>query len=117
MLVNKSNEKVISREEELADTGFRRMRGLMFRGRFRKPLLFILPKETRLGASIHMLFVFFSIDVVYLDRNWKVVDLYENVRPFTLNIAPKVPVRYFIELPAGSVRKYGIRKGSRIEKR
>jgi uncharacterized membrane protein (UPF0127 family) len=114
MLINKSNEKVISREEEIAGTLWKRMRGLMFRKRIDKPLIFILPRKTRFEASIHMFFVFFPIDLVYLDENWKVVDLREKIAPFTLNVTPIAPAKYFIELGAGSIKKFKIRIGNRI---
>ena len=45
----------------------------------------------RLGASVHMLFVFFPLDLVFLDKNKRVVDKKEGFRPFSLNYTPKKP--------------------------
>ena len=117
MLINKRNEYVISKEEETADSLLKRMRGLMFRRRISKPLLFILPKPTRRQASIHMFFVFFPIDLVYLDENWRVVDIYVGVRPFTVNITPKKEAKYILEMEKGTVARSDIRLGDLIVQR
>ncbi len=50
------------------------------------------------ASDIHMLFVFQSIDVVWLDKNKKVIDIKENVKPFTSLIRPKIKAYYVIEL-------------------
>jgi hypothetical protein len=77
-----------------------RLRGLMFRRRLAEDeaLLFVQGSEDRLGASIHMFFVFFDIGVVWLDREGSVVDtvLAKPFRPF---YAPSGPARYFVEGP------------------
>jgi uncharacterized membrane protein (UPF0127 family) len=80
------------------NTFFTRFRGLMFS----KPdnLIFDLKRETRLGASIHTMFVFFRINVYWLDANKKVVYTCLNLRPFTFKI-PKKKARYIIELKKG----------------
>jgi uncharacterized membrane protein (UPF0127 family) len=60
-----------------------------------------------------MLFVLFPIDVVYLDKNKRVVDIARNLRPFALNYTPKKPAKYLIELPASSSRE--VAPGERLE--
>lgn len=100
-------------EKELADDPFKRAIGLMFRRRLDKALLFVLPEETKMGAAIHSYFVFFPFDIVWLDRDKKIVDM-RTVRPFRLFEAPGKRAKYFIELPAGSIKKAGIKIGQRI---
>lgn len=65
--------------------------------------------------SIHMFFVFFPIDVVWLDENKKVVSIAQQVKPFTPNVSPDAPSQYFVEMPAGFVQKYNIKKGEKIK--
>lgn len=77
----------------------------MFRGKPDYALVFELEKETRLGASIHMLFVFFPIDVVYLDSGKKVVDIKSGLKPWSLNYTPKKAAKYFVEFPVGKLRE------------
>ena len=73
---------------------------------FSKPLkkgnaiVLVSPKQGILETTIHMLFVFFPLDIIWLDKNKKVVDIHKNVKPFTF-AAPKKPAKYIIELPCG----------------
>ncbi|MFH1210115.1 MAG: DUF192 domain-containing protein [archaeon] len=69
--------------------------------------------EDVLETTIHMFFVFFPIDVVWLNKNKKVVDIRRNVKPFILWIKPKNKAKYIIELPKG-VSKH-IKIGNKIE--
>jgi hypothetical protein len=80
------------------DTFWCRLRGLMFRRnlRDREALLFVESGESRVTASIHMLFVFFSIGVVWLDNQGVVVDKVL-ARPFRPYYAPQKPACYYLE--------------------
>lgn len=89
------------------------MRGLMFRTKLEKALVFILDRETIIGAAIHSFFVFFPFDIVWLDRKRKIVDM-ATVRPFRLFVAPKKKAKFFLEMPAGSIKGAGIRVGQKI---
>ena len=51
-----------------------------------------------------MFFFFYSIDILFLNKNKKVVQLKENFKPFRIMIA-KVPSKYIIELPNGTIKK------------
>ena len=68
---------------------------------FSKPknLVIVLEKETKLGAIIHMFFVFYSINVYWLDTKLNIVDRRENVKPFCIAI-PKRKAKYIVELSA-----------------
>jgi len=63
----------------------------------KKNLVFVLDKESRINATIHMFFVFFSIDVYWLDKNKNIVDYRKNIKPFTIAI-PKKKAKYIVEL-------------------
>jgi uncharacterized protein len=79
------------------DSNFSKALGLMFR---LKPVgaLLVNSKESILGTSIHMLFVFFPLNIYWLDSNFNIVD-YKKVKPFTLNHKPKKKAKYVLELP------------------
>lgn len=100
-LIRIKDKKVISEKIEWAQSFFQKMRGLMFRRKTNHALIFVFNYETRLDAAIHMFFVFFSIDVVYLNSNWEIVDIKRNIKPFTPMIVPDKAAKYLIELPAG----------------
>jgi len=75
-------------------------------------LVFILPVPSRLAASVHMMFVFFPIDIIFLDSGKKVVDK-ATLFPWQLNYTPKLSAKYFIELPEGCGA--GISTGDKLE--
>jgi len=114
MLYNKTSKKKIIDRIRLADNPIKKSFGLMFGDpkNFDYALIFVLGRETIIGASIHMLFVFMPIDVVYLDKKKKVVDVVRGLKPFTLNYSPKKPAKFFVELPAGKAS--GIREGQEL---
>jgi hypothetical protein len=100
-------------ETELADTTFKKARGLMLRRKLDKALVFLLDRETKIGAAIHSYFVIFSFDIIWLDAGKRIVDM-RTVRPFRLIEMPKEKAKYFIELPKGSIKKSGVRIGQKI---
>lgn len=63
-------------------------------------------------SSIHTLFMAFSIDAVFLDRDLRVRSVAANVRPFRL--AWRFGSRHVLELPAGESARAGITNGSRL---
>ena len=81
---------------EFCDNFLSKFRGLMFSKR--KNLIFILGHETRINSIIHTFFVFYNIDVYWLDKSKNIVDFRLNVKPFTVKI-PKYKAKYIVELP------------------
>lgn len=77
------------------NTFFSKFRGLMFSRR--KNLALVLNKESRFNATIHMFFVFYPIDVYWLDKDKNIVDFKKNVLPFTIAI-PKKKAKYIVEI-------------------
>lgn len=78
--------------------GFSNALGLMF-ARKPRPTLLRNRRETRFGSGIHMFFVFFPLDIIWLDSEYKIVDIRKNVKPFTGPYYPKKPAKYVLELP------------------
>ncbi len=109
----KVNGKTLMKNVKLAKTNWQRMKGLMFEDirKFNYALIFEFPSESRVGCSIHMIFVFFPIDIVFLNKNKEVVDKI-TLNPFTPNYTPKKAAKYVIELPNGNAKK--IKIGSKI---
>ena len=61
-----------------------------------------------------MLFVSYSIDILFLDKNKVVVEIKENYLPFTF-YAPKNKSLYIIELPKNIIRETKTEIGDKIE--
>jgi hypothetical protein len=76
----------------LYGTPWSQARGLMFSGK--KNLIFAFKREAL--VSLHMFFVFFPIDVLFLDSAKRVVEK-AHLLPFTF-YTPRHPCRYILEL-------------------
>ena len=68
------------------------------RNNFNYSLIFDLERNTVMGASIHMFFVFFPINLIFVDEYKKIVEIKKNLKPFQI-YNPKYSCRYIIELP------------------
>ena len=84
--------------------------GLMFSSKRDRALVFTFDKEKII--PLHMFFVFYAIDAVFLDKNKKIVEIKRNFKPFTF-FFPKKKAKYIIELPLGKARLLKI--GKKIE--
>ncbi|HTX80202.1 MAG TPA: DUF192 domain-containing protein [Longilinea sp.] len=80
------------------DTFFSNFKGLMFQKSIAEfeGILLVNGHESRIETSIHMFFMNFSIAVIWLDSNFKVVDtcLAKPWRPY---YSPSMPARYVLE--------------------
>jgi len=83
----------------------------MFTFRMKEPLVFLFDKEQKI--ALHMFFVFYPIDVIWLDKGMKVVEQKERFMPFTFH-NPKAAACSVIELPEGTIRKSGTKVGDKI---
>ena len=80
--------------DEVADSLFSRIRGLMFRRR-KTNLLFVFDRET--VHPIHSFFVPYAFDAIYLDSDMRVTEVFQDVKPFG-SVWPKTPSKYLLEL-------------------
>lgn len=73
-------------------------RGLMLRSSIPDDfgLIFVYPRASITNTTIHMLFCFFAIGVVWLDENLQVVDA-KIAKPWRPIYAPQKAAQYFIE--------------------
>jgi len=110
-IVNSSQNKQMTCSLKPAQTLSSRMRGLMFRKKCAS-LLFTFDWTDK--HSIHSFFVAFPFDAIYLDEQGKVVDIFCSVPPFSPLLTPRSPVRYLLELEAGSAKKLSARIGDII---
>ena len=113
MIINKSKNKVIAKNKKICTNYITQSIGLMFQPK-KKDFGLIFQFNKDVIASIHMFFVFFSIDIIWLDKSNKVITMKENVRPFTFHINPKIKSRYFIELPKNTIKAKKIEIGDFI---
>ena len=93
------------------DSYFLHLKGLMFSKKLRKNggVLFKFGKERRI--DIHMLFVFFPIDVVWMDLEGRIVKIKRNVKPFAPFVSGE-RASYLLEVNAGETKN--IKVGDRL---
>ncbi|MFE2302049.1 DUF192 domain-containing protein [Streptomyces sp. NPDC059445] len=91
---------------ELAATARARRRGLLGRSGIEGALL-LTP-----ASSVHTLGMRFAIDVAYLDRSSRVLAV-RTMRPGRLGL-PRPRARHVLEAEAGSMERWGVRRGARI---
>jgi len=82
---------------------------------FRKPQSLVMKFKKPVRVSLHMIFVFFSIDLAFLNRDYKVIELKRNFRPFSFYM-PKTKASLLIETPAGNLKTTQIGDILSIEK-
>ena len=106
--VEREGGGVVCERCELAVTMASRMKGLL--GRKELPIgagLWIRP-----ASSIHMFFMRFPIDAVFLDRDLRVLGIAESLRPW--RVAWRRGAHVVLELPAGEAARRQLRAGERL---
>ncbi|WP_405294893.1 DUF192 domain-containing protein [Methanobrevibacter sp.] len=91
MILNKTTNEQVNVKIVLADTFFKRFKGLMFKKDFNECMLFSNLND----SSIHSLFMRFTIDVYFIDEN---MIIYDNVtlKPWKF-YKPKKHAKYILE--------------------
>jgi len=78
---------------QICESIWSKARGLMFSKK--KNLVFVFDKEKRI--ALHMLFVFFPIDVLFLDKEKRIIEIKNNFRPFSFYTSEN-KAKYVVEL-------------------
>lgn len=99
MIKNKTKNILLSKHHFDCKSIASKARGLMFSKP--KTLVFYFSKPEK--VSLHMWFVFFKIDVLFLDESFKIVDIKKKFKPFSFYTTPK-KVSYVIEFPLGKIK-------------
>lgn len=93
----------------IADSYFTRLAGLMFRKK--------LPPTTGLLLtpcnSVHMCFMRFAIDVVYLDKEYRIIKVIENLKPW-LGLSMCNNAHAALEMTTGEAKRYGLEVGRKM---
>ena len=93
----------------VADSFFARLAGLMFRQK--------LPSATGLLLvpcnSVHMCFMRFAIDVVYIDKEYNIIKVVKNLKPWIgLSMCSKAWAT--LEMTAGESERCGCEVGKKV---
>lgn len=98
-IINKTQKTILAEDVILANGLFKRMKGLLGRKEFKPGQALIL----RPCNSIHTFFMRFPIDVLFMDKNSRVIKAIHSLKPFSLT-----PIyfnaAFVIELPANTLK-------------
>lgn len=103
------NGSVVIPHVELATRWWQRMRGLLGRsGLSTGRALYISPAN-----SIHMFFMRFTLDLIFVDRDGVVVRIVRNLRPWRMAFGGRTAQSVF-EISAGWLDEDAVRVGDRL---
>lgn len=106
----KYKDKIIIEKLTIADDFKKRMIGLLNRKNMEsnEGLLLYNCKQ------IHTFFMKFPIDVFFLDKNKKIIKIYEEIKPFKITNYIK-NAKYALEAKAGISKKYKLKVGDILD--
>ena len=107
-VLKKAGGEVVCARCEIADSPLKRMRGLLGRDGLEpdQGMLF------RPAGSIHMFFMRFPIDAVFLDRDLAVRKVVPGLKPWRIAFARGA--KSVVELSAGTAARHAIAPGDRL---
>lgn len=107
---NKQKHKLVN--ISFADTFKKRLIGLMWKRNF-NGLLFKQKYSNRFYASVHTCFMKVPIDLIFVNMNNEIQEL-KTLVPWKIYIPKNGYIKYIIELPENSVKKYNLEKGVKV---
>lgn len=97
---------------KMADSYFSRLAGLMFKKE--------LPQATALLLapcnSVHMCFMLFAIDVVYIDKDYRILKIVKNLKPW-IGLSMCSRAWAALELTAGEADRCGLAAGKKLNRK
>jgi uncharacterized protein len=106
--VRTADGTTICRHCEIPESTFGRARGLLGRDRLEPGEGMLIDR----AGSVHMFFMRFPIDVVFLDRDRTVVGVRHGLRPWRVAGARRAVAA--LELPAGAAAEAGVAEGETL---
>lgn len=91
------------------NTFFKRLHGLMFKKVFPRGGVLLVPCK-----QIHSFFMYFAIDVVFLDKEGYVIHVLHCFQPGKVSKLFKNS-HQVLELPSGAITKHGIKEGNILQ--
>ena len=107
-ITNVTTGQVVAVRATMADTYWKRFRGLMLRRRFGSGEALVI----RPCGSIHMMFMLFPIDVVFHDESMRVTTVSRRVLPWVGLAFGGRAAKGVIELPSGGA--VGVEAGHQL---
>ena len=107
-LLNERNQRSVATSVQLADTRRARRKGLLGRDSMRVDEAMVITP----CVAVHTAFMRFAIDVVFVDRDGRAVQIVQDMQPWRM--AASLKGYAVIELAAGRVKSCGVQLGDRL---
>ena len=108
IVLRREDGSIVCERCVLADTALTRMKGLLGRRELPSGEGILLKP----GSSVHMAFMRFPIDAVFLDRDLRVVKIAVDLQPW--RVAGNRGAKAVLEIPAGEASRRGLTVGDRL---
>jgi hypothetical protein len=108
-IINKTKNTILAKELIFADTPLKRMKGLLGKEEFKQGQALIIKPCN----SIHTCFMHFTIDVIFVDDNNKIVKVISRLKPWHFG-GLYIWAKFCIELPAGTINSSLTTEGDSI---
>lgn len=109
IVINATKNSIIANNIIIADKFWTRMRGLIGKRNLKEDEGLLLAPCN----AVHMMFMRFPIDVIFLDKDFVVVKIMDNLRPWRTSPIVRGAIQV-VELGAGSAEKKGINIGDKL---
>ena len=106
--LRRENGSIVCERCLLAETALTRMRGLLGRRELPSGEGILLKP----ASSVHMAFMRFAIDAVFLDRDMRVVKVAADLRPW--RVAAARGAKSVLEIASGEAARRGLSEGDRL---
>jgi hypothetical protein len=108
-IINQTRNAILAQDAFVADTFLKRICGLLGKKKLSPGQALILTP----GNSIHTCFMRFPIDVLFIDKNNRILHSMADLLPFRFS-----PLffksRWIVELPAGTIRSTSTNTGDKL---
>jgi len=108
-IINQSNHASAPILAEYCQSFFCQFRGLMFKKEIPdgQGLLLVQSSDSKVNSSIHMMFMWIDLAVIWINSDYKVVDRVF-ARRWKLGYFPKSPAKYVLETGVSHINDFNI---------
>ncbi len=121
MIKNLTKKKTLVKDFEIADSIGKKTKGLMFRNSLSEDSGFLMVFNYDRRHEIWMFGMRFPIDIVFIDKRKRIVDIKHSVRPMGKNprtwriYKPRQNCRYVLEVNPGLIKRTKTEIGDILE--
>jgi len=108
-LINSTTGEMISEHLNIAESFWQRAKGLIGRKKLNINEGLYIPG----CRSIHMMFMLFSIDVIFIDKQYAITKIISEIKPFCLGFGT-LTSNGVIELPVGTIKQHKFSIGDNL---